>query len=365
MKMSQAECQNIIIPSNRLSLNLPLLCRKNSDLQSVANILGVEARHLARLDLSEVPSPEKMRDDAVRHASFGHTLGCEGLRLKTFGDIFSEYGDEVGFHGVFEHMVECLAEGKKVENLDEKLCTRNCGRCQKLVVHTTNVVSSPDMGFQWSRTSPMMRRHLGLQEGPCISRVYGKMANQILEVGDQITHVVVNGDEYKLDDQGSTGRSSTKHLFAYKIWSGGVRRGEFVKYKYIRGGEEGSAMISHQSLCSDSHSALHPRCAYERPDPVLNLDGVSLKVMRLEEAAAYKVPLRLEDERREQLICVGISPVCSAHFHENIRVGNLITHINGERAEPTLQGMLKQLNEKSVLLHTDTGSMECLKGLKI
>ena len=84
----------------------------------------------------------------------------------------------------------------------------------------------------------------------------------------------------------------------------------------------------------------------------------------MEEASAFKVPLRLGDLEREQLICVGVSPVCAAHFNENIRPGNLITHINGEECRADLTGMLEQLNEKSVLLHTDSGSMECLRGLK-
>jgi len=364
MKMSQAEAQNIIIPSNRVRLNLPQLCRKNSTLQTTASTLGVEARHLARLDLSGMPSAETMRDDAVRHAAFGHTLGSEGLRLATFGDMFAQYGDEPGFHGAFEHMVDCLRGGRPVENLADKLCERDCSKCRKMVSHITNVVSCPSPGFQWSRTSEMMRQHLGLREGPCVSRVFGKMASQILQVGDQITHLKVNGEEYKLDDQGEYWSEQHQAPFRLQDLVGRCKEGQFVEYKYLRGGEEGSAMISHQSLCMDSRPALHARCAYEKPDNVVRLDGVDLKVMRMEEASAFKVPLRLGDLEREQLICVGVSPVCAAHFNENIRPGNLITHINGEECRADLTGMLEQLNEKSVLLHTDSGSMECLRGLK-
>lgn len=369
MKMSGAEAQNISIPSNRLRKILPQLTRKSEAYSQYAGTLGVNPRLLRQVtDLDSLPPASQLRDGAVLYSAFGHVDTDEGMRLATWSDVFHLFGEERGFHGVFEHCVECISKEQEcADDISQFLCAENCAKCKRGDVHQINFVAPTSKGFVFSHGNAAFRQHFGTNmQGGYIGEVSGHSAMQAgLKTGDQINSLTLcsDGEEktYHLDDHG-------EHFFpergvAYTIDDllEELPEGGHVRYNLTREGKEVSCTVHHMGLTLDSTPVVHESSHYASPDPSLQVSGVALKILRAEEAAAFKIPVDLKSMNQSRLVCTSVAPNSQAHFSGNLTKGMLIEEINGKPTAGNLTDIVGQIREQdTVLFKTNMGTLACL-----
>lgn len=366
MKMQGAEAQSQAIPANRLRRILPQLTQKNQANAEFAQTLGVNPRLLAQVsDLTDLPPAQHLRDGAVLTAAFGHVETGNGMRLATWGDIFNLYGEDPGFHSVFDHCVACVKrEEECAENLASLLCrAEDCAACQKQAPHQINFVAPTDKGFVVSSSNAAFQKHFqSTSQGPFVGLVHGPAALRAgLQTGDQITSLNIGEETYRLDNYGEYYRPERGMAYRIDDLLEEVPVGGHVRYNLIREGSPTSAVVHQMGLCLDSTPVVHQSSHYTLPDPKLQLSGVTLKILRAEEAAAFKIPMNLQNMNETRLVCVGVDPTSQAHFSGNLKKGMLIDEINGKPTLQSLSDIVGQIREKdTVLFKTNMGTLACL-----
>lgn len=370
MKMTGAEAQSQAIPSNRLRRILPQLIQKNQVYKEYAGTLGVNPRLLAQVtDLAHLPPARQLRDGAVLTAAFGHVETGKGMRLGTWTDVFDLYGEEPGFHGIFDHCVECVeAERECADDISKFLCRAdNCAACQRVAPHQINYVAPTSKGFVFSKGNAAFKIHQNTTlQGGFVGLVHGPSAQQAgLQTGDQINSLTLCSEEgettYHLDDHGEYYHPDRGMAYTIDDLLEEIPVGGHARYNLTRGGTSATAVVHHSGLCLDSTPVVHLANHYASPDAKLQLSGVTLKILRAEEAAAFKIPVSLQNMNETRLVCVGISPASQAHFSGNLKKGMLIDEINGKPTASNLSEIVGQIRERdTVLFKTDRGTLACL-----